>query len=353
MQIQPDIIASVTARCDLSGSLSLSDYIVPEEGYCIAVRALDDKAQYNQLEDTSEEFHTVEAGDVIVGVLGERRALHGYSGKVPRQIEVGDTLHLLNLGGIIGESTTPHPDYGPALAVEVLGAVVEGGRHASIKSAALPPVDTLTESAPLVVVSGTSMNTGKTHAACTIVEGLAGRGLRVAAAKLTGAALMRDVRKMKDHGAVTCATFADAGLASSTGTPMAPVAKGIIQHLNTISPDVIVLEMGAGLIGYYGVDALLQDQELQRLTASHVVTAMNLTDAWAAKELFQKRYGAPITAISGPVTDGEAGIQYIAQRFGTAAINAQRSGRMLADRVAETLSQKAQPAATAPVTALS
>jgi len=41
-------------------------------------------------------------GDLIAGVLGERRALHGYSGVIPERVAPGDILHLLNLGGVIG-----------------------------------------------------------------------------------------------------------------------------------------------------------------------------------------------------------------------------------------------------------
>lgn len=359
-----DLIASSTARCQLEPPVVLSPYVVPQQGYAVAVRALQEKQQYNQVECTDGAFRTIRAGDVLVGALGERHALKGYSGRVPRQLEVGDTLNVLNLGGILGRCTSGLPDLGPALKVEVLGAVMtrretgggDGGWvHARIQDGALDPKHSLTESAPLVMVSGTAMNTGKTLAACRIVQGLTERGLDVAAAKLTGASLMRDVRKMREHGAATVATFTDAGVVCSTGEDMQPVAKGIVHHLNADSPDAIVLELGDGFVGFYGVDGLLLDQELQRFTRAHVVAAADLAGTWAADRRFTTRYRAPITAVTGPVTDNDVGRRYIETRLGIAAINARRSANRLADRVAKAVQVRlheeggSQPSAGAPL----
>lgn len=338
-----DKIASSTARCALDAEVALSSYVVPQEGYCLAVRALDEKTQYNQVECADGTFRAIRRGDVVVGALGERQALKGYSGHVPRQIQVGDTLNVLNLGGILGRCTSALPELGPALDVEVLGAVMkpqgEHWTHARIQDGALEPVTTLTQSAPLVVVSGTAMDTGKTMAACQIVQGLTNRGMRVAAAKCTGASLMRDVRRMREHGAVACVTFTEAGVVASTDKRMGPLVKGLITHLNAQQPDVIVLEMGDGFIGYYGVDELLLDKEIQALTRAHVVAATDLAGVWAADQQFQQRYRAPITAVTGPVTDNEVGRKYIRNRMGIAACNALQEADRLATLVAEALHQ--------------
>lgn len=334
-------IASSTAPCGLAHDVHLSNYIVAEEGYCVAVRALDAKTQYNQLEITTGDFRTIQQGDIFVGVLGERQALKGYSGRIPRSIQPGDVLHVLNLGGIIGMCTSDHPDLGPALRVEVIGAVLserEGSWcHTRIQDGAIDPLYKLSHSAPLIMVSGTAMNTGKTSAACQIIKGLTNRGLRVAAAKLTGASLMRDVRMMERHGAISCATFTDAGVVTSTHKAMSPFAKALIDHLNQDSPDVVVLELGDGFIGYYGVDALLLDKEIQRFTRAHVVTATDLAGVWAADQLFRKRYRANISVITGPVTDNAVGQEYIENALGIPAINAQQDPEALSQLMASAL----------------
>lgn len=337
--ISVDKIASSTAHCAISSPVPLSPYIVAQHGYLIAVRAVDEKERYDEVECSDGTFRHVEEGDVLVGALGGRQALKGYSGVVPRDVEPGDTLNVLNLGGIIGECTSALPDLGPPLPVEVLGAVMveRDGRpvHARIQDGAIAAAERLAESVPLVMISGTAMDTGKTRAACSIINGLTARGLNVGAAKITGAALMRDVRRMREHGAVAVSTFADAGVVCSTEEDMTPIAKGVIQNLNReADPDVIVVEMGDGFVGFYGVDEVLRDRELQQHTAAHVVAATDLAGAWAAEQAFRDRYHAPISAITGPVTDNDVGRRYVEQQFGVAAVNACQDGDVLADRVA-------------------
>lgn len=347
LQLTVDTIASSAAPCKLPHHVDLSSYVVAEEGYCVAVRALEDKATYNQVENAGGAFRTIKAGDVLVGALGERRALKGYSGRIPRHIRPGDTLHVLNKGGIIGWCTSDHPDLGPALRVEMLGAVLvenEGQkRHARIQDHALDPVYTLTQSAPLVMVSGSSMHTGKTYAACQIIRALTSRGLHVAAAKLTGAALRRDARLMQEHGAAKVATFTDAGVVASTSKDMRPLAKGLIAHLNAAQPDVIVLELGDGFIGYYGVDDLLGDRELQQFAKAHVVATTDLAGAWAADQMFRQHFRVPITAMTGPVTDNDVGKAYIQNALGVPALNARQEATALADQVAQAIQVPAAP----------
>lgn len=336
-----DLIASTTNPCGLTRTVQLSPYIIAEPGYVVAVRALDEKETYNEVECSDGTFRTIRAGQVLVGVLGERHALKGYSGHVPATVAVGDTLHVLNLGGILGHCTSAVPALGEALQVEVLGAVMaQDGRqtvHARIQDGAIPPVDSLTESAPLVIVSGTAMDTGKTAAAGALVEGLSAAGHTVAAAKLTGASLMRDVQTMKACGAKMVATFTDAGVVCSTQGDIVPVAKGIIQHLNSSHPDVIVLELGDGIVGDYGVDDLLADQEIQKHAAAHIVTATDLAGAWAAHSLFQDHFQSKITAMTGPVTDNAVGSRFIETKFGVPAANALQQPGKLIDTVLKTL----------------
>ncbi len=329
-------LASSTAPCELTFPLTISPYVVAEEGYCLAVRALDTKEVYNQLEGTDGVFRTIRAGDVLAGALGERQALKGYSGRIPRTIRSGDVLHVLNMGGILGLCTSDHPDLGAARRVEVLGAVVTGepARHARIQDHAIEPCEHLSQSAPLVFVSGTAMNTGKTYAAAELVAGLTRQGFRVAAAKLTGASLMRDVRAMAAQGAVCTATFTDAGVVATTGRDMVPIAKGLIAHLNACAPEAIVLELGDGIIGPYGVDGILQDMELQRLTAAHVLAATDLAGAWAADQLFRTRYRADLAAVVGPATDTEVGRRYLQNVLGVPGINARSDAARLAALVA-------------------
>lgn len=342
-QIQVNILASSSGAVKLSDRVTIVKNVVAQEGYLVAVRLLDDKDTYNKIESVTGEFITYKKGDIVVGALGERQALRGYSGIIPRAIKTGDILHILNMGGIIGHCQSPHPDFGPAMRVEVIGAVAisDDGmmKHACIQDFAIDWQYELSESVPLIAVTGTCMNVGKTMAATQIVRELTKKGYKVAAAKLTGASLMRDVRSMMEQGAIACTHFSEAGLVSTTGKNILPMAKGLIAHLNKMNPDLIVLEYGDGIIGAYGVDSLLMDKEIQRFTSVHVVAAQDFMGCWSADHFFRKRYNSSISIITGPVTDNLVGIQFIQNTMGIRAVNAVAEPIKLGNWVVEVLQQ--------------
>lgn len=348
-EIKADIIASVTGNVPLDNPVLLSDNIVARDGYLLAVRLMDDKPTYNQVEIRNGEFVMLNKGKILVGTLGERQALRGYSGIVPRKVQTGDTLHILNMGGIIGLCQSDYPAYGPAMKAEVLGAVMidDGGipKHASISDYAIEWEDHLTESVPIIAVTGSCMNVGKTLAASNLVGELTHRGYRVAAAKLTGASLMRDTRSMTKEGAVACINFTQAGLVSTVHQNVLPMAKGMIAHLNEYEPDVIVVEFGDGVIGSYGVDKLLIDKELQQFIGVHVTAAQDLTGCWALDYIFKSRYDSTIDIITGPVTDNIVGINYIRNTLGIRAVNAMQDTGILTDYVLDKLKNRIKQAA--------
>ncbi len=342
-EIKADIIASSSASVKLEQMMKVAPNIVAEEGYLIAVKTLDVKDRYNQIETSEGVIIPYGKDQIVIGALGERQALRGYSGIIPRSVKKGDILHILNMGGIIGSCQSPHPDHGPAMRVEVLGAVmiVDGNedpgifKHACIQDYAIDWAYNLTESAPLIAVTGTCMNVGKTMAATMIVRQLTAQGYKVAAAKLTGASLMRDTREMKENGAIASAHFGMAGLVSTTGKNILPMAKGLIKYLNGFNPDAIVLEFGDGIIGAYGVDSLLMDKELMQFTRTHVVAAQDFMGCWSADHFFRKRYTSGISIITGPVTDNLVGIQFIQNTLGIRAVNAVADPKKLGEMVAD------------------
>ncbi|WP_243663940.1 hypothetical protein [Rhodothermus marinus] len=76
-QLTVDKIGSSTAPCRLSHELEITSYIVAEEGYCLVVRALEEKTTYNQLECTDGTFQTIRRGDLIVGAWVNARRSKG------------------------------------------------------------------------------------------------------------------------------------------------------------------------------------------------------------------------------------------------------------------------------------
>ena len=245
-------------------------------------------------------------------MLGRRRALKGFVGDVPETIKAGDRLHLLNMGGVIGYCTGRRSSLSDAISVEVIGLVSDGaGRVQNIADAALPLRTKLGKTAPIVMIAGTSMNSGKTYAATELIKQATRAGLRVAAAKLSGVACLRDTLNMADHGALVTASFLDCGLPSTVGAgDLAPVAKAIIARLNEDSPDLIVLELGDGILGGYSVESLFDDVELREAMSALVFCASDYVGAWGGIELLRRR-GIEIDLIAGSVTDSQMGQDYI------------------------------------------
>jgi hypothetical protein len=335
-RVRLDRIASSTRNAHLGPEVIVGDEIIATEGYVLAVRILEDKPTYNTVEDLTGRMVPLRAGDVLAGTLGARRALRGYAGEVPPHLSTGDAVHVLNLGGILGRCTSVNPEIGPPFKAEVLGAVLtfpalgdRVGRPAHIRDGAVPPADALDARIPVVYVAGTCMNAGKTVAAAELVRGLSRGGLRVAAAKLTGVSLMRDALAMRDAGAIAALTFNDVGIATTHPGVTVASAKGIFNRLATSKPDVIVAELGDGILGEYGVQDILRDPELAAVGAAWIMAAPDPVGCWGAQQLMQHEFRLPITAVTGPATDNDVGQSYIRASLGLPACNARRNPEAL------------------------
>ena len=337
--IDADKIGSATSPLNLSRTVAVipsSDS--PRAGDVVVVRALTDSATYNMLELPSGRLAKINPGDVLIGVLGRRRALKGFVGDVPSTVNSGDELHLLNMGGVIGSCTGHHSSLSDAIKVEVIGLAADGtGGILNIADAALPPVTSLGETAPLVLIAGTCMNSGKTYAATELIKQATRAGMQVAAAKLSGIACLRDTLNMADHGAIATASFLDCGLPSTVDAgDLSPVAKAIITKLNQSSPDLIVIELGDGILGGYSVESVFDDAELRAATAAIIFCASDYVGAWGGIELFRRR-GIAVDLIAGSVTDSQMGQDYIEGEFGVPAANARRNGGLLFQRISAKL----------------
>ena len=332
MKVQLDKIASVTLHADLPREVELSDRLEPTEGLVVVVKALQEKSVYDQIELVNGRQAKMSKDDVIAGALGRRRALHGFVGDLPESIKVGDRVHVLNLGGVIGVCVSGSPIVGKPLLCEVMGSVVRDGELATI-SRPLPPPPAKLPDVPLILVEGTCMSSGKTAAAATLVGKLNQRGYRVNGAKLTGVACLRDLLNMEDHGARRTMSFLDMGLPSTVGAKnIADVARTVLADLASDKPDVIVAELGDGIIGYYGVSDILKDKEILARAKAHVMCANDLVGAWGAVGLM-KSWGIEVNVLAGPATDNEVGAEYAAKELRIPAANARTDANKLADIV--------------------
>jgi hypothetical protein len=153
------------------------------------------------------------------------------------------------------------------------------------------PLDT--HGVPVVAIAGTCMNSGKTAAACAIVSRFRHNGLTVDAFKSTGVALRRDILAIEDSGARHIAMFSDFGICATTSKNAPALTRSLLNELSDEKPDAIVFELGDGLLGAYGVEAILRDKEIVSQITAVVLCANDPVGAWGgAKLLREERHRA-------------------------------------------------------------
>lgn len=347
--IDVDKIGSVTSPLGVGRRVAVSDgREKPSVGDVVAVRTLSESVTYGNLELPSGRLAKINRNDILLGVLGRRRALKGFVGDVPDSIRVGDRLHLLNMGGVIGVCKGHHSSLSDAIELEVVGiACSDDGKVLNISDRSLPAASSLHSSAPIVLVAGTCMNSGKTVAATEIIRQAANSGLRVAGAKLSGIACLRDTLHMQDHGAVATASFLDCGLPSTVDHDDLPaIAKGIFNHLNSFSPDIIVAELGDGIVGGYSVDSVLNDLDIKPAINSLVFCASDYVGVIGGAAVLRE-IGLNIDVVAGSVTDSQMGEDFVEQKFKIRAGNARRDGQRLFSLIRESIASKKADAALA------
>jgi hypothetical protein len=348
-----DKIASVTQALGLKHELRIDDDNIPTgEGVVVVAEILNNKSTYNTLELTSGRMAKLGKGDIVVGALGHRRALFGYSGHVPESLKAGDIIQMLNIGGVMGIVDSATPDKGKPFDCKVLGVVLQfpylGERIGVPARAGATALDydakLVTNGVPVVALAGTCMEAGKTAAACAIVSRMRHRGLVVDAFKATGVSLRRDILAMEDAGARKSLIFTDLGVITTTAKNGPALTRTMLTELAAGKPDVIVFELGDGLLGTYGVDAILDCEDIRNALTSVVLSANDPVAAWGGVKLLRERFKVEPSVVTGPSTDNQVGVQIIQEQMQVAAFNAISDGAALGDCVIDSLKLKKMPA---------
>jgi len=215
---------------------------------------------------------------------------------------------------------------------ERIGVPARVGHKALDAGAALD-----TRSVPVVALAGTCMEAGKTAAACAVIARMRHRGLTVDAFKATGVSLRRDILAMEDAGARRCAIFTDLGVVTTTRTNGPALTRTMLTELAAGKPDVMVFELGDGILGTYGVDAILECPDIRAALSAVILSANDPVAAWGGVKLLRERFAIEPCVVTGPATDNQVGVEIIANQMGVPAFNALSNGAALGDRVIEAL----------------
>jgi hypothetical protein len=341
-----DKIASVTQACGLSHEIRIATDIACEEGLVLVVEILNNKSTYNTLELTSGRMAKLARGDVVIGALGHRKALFGYSGHIPAALQPGDIIQMLNIGGVLGICDSATPDKGKPFDCKVLGTALtfpflgerigvpaKAGYKALDYDAALD-----TRGVPVVALAGTCMEAGKTAAASAIIARMRHRGLVVDAFKATGVSLRRDILAFEDAGARRTMIFTDLGIVTTTAKCGPALTRTMLTEMAAGQPDVIVFELGDGLLGTYGVESILLQPDIKTALTAVVLSANDPVAAWGGVKLLRERFGIEPCVVTGPATDNRVGVDIIREQMNVEAFNAISSPADLGDYIISRLS---------------
>jgi hypothetical protein len=292
------------ARLDRS-RWEMGDYVVGE---------LTDASGYNTIELPNGRMMEVAEGDLVVGAFGARAATIEACGDW-RAIE-GEDFEALTPAGLFGKTTSKSAFVGRLLALRYVGHVQRSGRKLTMKNV-LRPVPQRRLDVPIVLITGTSMSSGKTMSGRLIVRLLARMGLKVVGAKLTGAARYRDVQSFEDAGAAAVFDFVDAGL-PSTVTDADDFGRSLDRMLSLIAaeqPDVLVAEAGASPLEPYNgktaIDVLGDRVRFNLLCASDPYAVVGVATAFERQP----------DLVAGGAANTTAAIELVKKLSGLTAMN--------------------------------
>jgi hypothetical protein len=252
---------------------------------------------------------------------------------------------MLNIGGVLGVCDSANPDKGKPFDCRVLGVVLHfpylGERIGVPARAGYRKLDfnalLNAQDVPVVALAGTCMEAGKTAAACSMVSRMRHRGLIVDCFKATGVSLRRDILAMEDAGARNSMIFTDLGVITTTRAVGPALTRTMITEIAAKKPDVIVFELGDGILGTYGVDSILECEDIRKALTGVVLSANDPVAAWGGVKLLRERFKIEPCAVTGPATDNAVGVDIIREQMHVPAFNALTDGAALGDCVIDAI----------------
>jgi Domain of unknown function (DUF1611_C) P-loop domain len=302
--------------------------------------------QHANLELATGRRAQLHVGDEIVVCYGSRYAPDQFEALIPGDLGPCD---LVAGGGLASRMHGRHAKMKPPTAILPLGLLCDAaGKVLNLSRTGLAARTLPASRPPVVAVLGTSMNSGKTTTCQSLVRGCVQRGLRVAAAKVTGTGSGGDRWSVVDAGASPVLDFTDAGVPSTFGLA-APHVESIFQTLLATladaAPDVIVLEIADGLL-QRETAALVQSPLFREAVDAVVFAAGEAMGAIAGLDRL-RALDLPVVAVSGLITASP-----LAAREAAAAIDVPvvpigeiASGVWLPGTVTIALEQRARKAA--------
>jgi hypothetical protein len=259
--------------------------------------------QHSTLENQSGRLHILNDGSRAVFVFGNRYAPDHYEGFVPDS-PVSE-VDMLARSGVVGQVTKKNALLKDPTRIRILGyvcddqgEVVNTRNHPMIASTRERSVG---KRARMVLIVGTSMNSGKSMTAAACCWALATMGYQVRASKLTGTASLKDILHMNDCGASIYNDFTQLGYPS---TYMLSTEE-LLSIFNTIDlkygnnpKNFWVVELADGIL-QRETALLLSMEKVKSRIHRLIFCAGDALGCIGGIEILKERYGLVPDAVSG------------------------------------------------------
>ena len=226
----------------------LTGDLVPQPGDLLLAR-VEALGQHKHLELANSRRATLFEEDEIVVAYGNRYAPDQFEGIVPDNL---GPCRLIAAGGVAARFLNKHERIRAATKITPLGLLADKEKNRiNLSSARLPKADQLYPSPLVLVVAGTSMNSGKTTTCANLVKGFVRQKIKVSAAKFTGTGAGSDYRTLVDAGAHPVFDFLDAGYVSTyriSKDALLDIVMTLGPELCASKPDIVVIEIADGLL---------------------------------------------------------------------------------------------------------
>ena len=240
-------------------------------------------------------------GDLVGLVLSPRYATGQFQAVIPENL---NTVHFVCAGGVCGEVSGIPAEMKQPTLLRPLGYLVDqNGRRVQLGDHALPAGTPDTKGTQVMCVVGSAMDSGKTTAAFSLINGLARAGLKVGAAKITGTASAKDLTYFEAAGAIRVLDFTKAGYGATAdldADQLEDCANRILCDLMLDKPDVIVLEIADGVT--QRETEMLLDTFAKNHTLDKMLYTCNDALGVASGVARLADRGLPICGVSGMVT---------------------------------------------------
>jgi hypothetical protein len=127
--------------------------------------------------------------------------------------------------------------------------------------------------------------------------------------------------------------FTDLGIVTTTEKCGPALTRTMLTEMALGLPDVIVFELGDGLLGTYGVESILRQPDIKAALTAVVLSANDPVAAWGGVKLLRERFGIEPAVVTGPATDNQVGVEIIREQMNVEAFNAISNPADLGDHI--------------------